>query len=145
MRRKLLRPVVELFSDGEILDVNALHRNGAFLRPMQFPFRRLKTFPDHVEISFPHCNKPPQIILIERTGLHLGGDRPWFVCQCGRRCGKLYVTTINASCRICSGLQFRSQAQTRKARLITKAKNIRARLWEENNNLIRPRIDGIFD
>jgi hypothetical protein len=31
MRRpKLTRPTVELFSDGEILDVNMLHRQGAF-------------------------------------------------------------------------------------------------------------------
>jgi len=28
MRSKLLRPTVELFSDGEILNVNDLHRSG---------------------------------------------------------------------------------------------------------------------
>jgi hypothetical protein len=48
------------------------------------------------------------------------------------------ITSLWARCRICSGLQFRSQAQTRKARLITKAKNICGRLWEENNKLMRP-------
>jgi hypothetical protein len=53
MRRpKLARSTVELFSDGEILDSIELYRHGAFRRPNHFPFRRLKTFPDHIEINF---------------------------------------------------------------------------------------------
>jgi hypothetical protein len=139
MRPKLLRPVVELFNDGEILDVNMLHRNGAFSgSPMWFPFRRLRTYPDHIEINFRDRNRPPLVLLIERTGLHLGGMRPWFVCACGRRCGRLYVTSIDARCRVCSDLQFASQRQRRKARLQTKVENIRARLWIENNKPTRP-------
>jgi len=61
------------------------------------------------------------------------------VCACGRRCGKIYLTSIDARCRVCSDLQFRSQAQTRKARLQTKAERIRNRLWFENNKPVRPR------
>src|SRR5262245_40026763 len=84
MRPKLLRPVVELFSDGEVLDVNMLHRHGAFSTPQVFPLRRLKTYLDRSEIYFRDRARPPQIVLIERTGLHLGGARPWFVCQRNR-------------------------------------------------------------
>jgi hypothetical protein len=139
MRRpKLTRPVVELFSDGEILDVNMLHRNGAFRSPLWYPLRRLKTFPDHIEINFRDRNRPPLVLLIERTGLHLGGTRPWFVCACGRRCGKIYLTSIDARCRVCSDLQFRSQRQRLKAQLQTKAEKIRNRLWFENDKPIRP-------
>src|SRR5262249_1979890 len=88
--------------------------------------------------KWPDRNKPPQIILIERTAVHFGNWRPWFVCPCGRRCGKLYLTSIEARCRICWGLQFTSQRQRRKARLQTKAEKIRNRLWIENNKPGRP-------
>jgi hypothetical protein len=142
MRRKLLRPVVELFNDGEILDVNDLHRRGAFSGPgMWFPFRKLKTktFFDYIEINFRDRNRPPLILPVERTRLHLGGMRPWFICTCGRRCGRLYLTSIDARCRVCSDLQFASQRQRRKARLQTKAENIRSRLWRDGEKIIRPR------
>jgi hypothetical protein len=141
-RHKLTRPVVELFSDGEILDSFALNRLGAFDCPngMAFPFRRLRTYRDHIELRWPNPDEPPQIIPVEYSRLNYGGaGRPWFLCKCGRRCAKLYVNSINVWCRRCGDLQFRSQAQTRKARLVTKAEKIRNRLWIENNNPIRPR------
>jgi hypothetical protein len=142
MRRSLLtRPTVELFSDGEILDVNDLYRRGAFSVPgMWFPFRRLKTFSDHVEINFRDRNRPPQIVLIERTGLHLGGARPWFVCyKCSRRRTKLYVNSIDVACRQCWDLQYASQRQRRKTRLKTRLEKVRGRLWIEGEKIIRPR------
>jgi len=140
MRRKLLRPTVELFSDGKTLDVNDLHRRGAFRQPMHFPFRRIKTFFDRLEKYWPDKNKPPQIILIERTGLHLGGTRPWFVCyKCNRRCAMLYVSSIDVACRKCAGLQFASQRQRRQTRLIVKAEKIRNRLWTAGQKILRPR------
>ena len=129
MRRpKRTHPVVELFSDGEILDSYELYRHGAFRRPMEFPFRRLRTYRDHIELRWRDRNKPPTVVLIEYTPLNYGGERPWFVCPCGYRCARLYVTSIDARCRRCSELQFTSQRQTRKARLQTKAENIRNRL-----------------
>ena len=136
-RHRLTRPTTDLFHEGDTLDVNQLNRTGAFSRPMHYPLRRLKTFPDHIEINF--RDRPPLVLLIERTHLHLGGSRPWFVCACGRRCGRIYLTSIDARCRVCSDLQFRSQAQTRKTRLQTKAERIRNRLWFENNKPVRPR------
>jgi hypothetical protein len=141
MRRpKLTRPTVELFSDGEILDVNMLHRQGAFIRPMHFPFRRMKTFPDRIEIYFRDRNRPPQLGLIERTGLHLGGARPWFVCyKCNRRCAKLYAVGVDHWCRRCGDLGWTSQRQRRKKRLAAKAEKIRNQLWRDGEKTIRPR------
>src|SRR6516162_609105 len=126
---KLTRPTVELFSDGEILDVNMLNRRGAFLQPLHFPLRRLKTFPDHIELRWPNRDKPPQIILVERTRMHFGNTRPWFICyKCNCRCGKLYVNSIDVACRQCADLQYSSQRQRRKVRLKTKLEKIRSRL-----------------
>jgi hypothetical protein len=107
---------------------------------MHFPLRRIKTFPDRMEIYFRDRNRPPQIVLIERTGLHLGGARPWFVCyKCRRRCAKLYAVGVDHWCRRCGELQFTSQRQTPKARLLAKAERVRAALWTEGEKLIRPR------
>jgi hypothetical protein len=73
MRRpKLTRPTVDLFSDGEILDSIALHRHGAFTG-MEFPFRRLRSYRDHVELRFPDRKKPTTAILVEWRPLHFGG------------------------------------------------------------------------
>src|SRR5262249_28000600 len=141
MRRpSVLRPTTDLFHEGNTLDVNDLARRGAFSGPgMWFPFKRVKTFSDRLEIKWPDKNKPPQIILIERTKLYLGGSRPWFVChRCQRRVGKLYDLRIDILCRKCYDLGYVSQRQRRKARLKTKAENIHNQLWIENNKPIRP-------
>jgi hypothetical protein len=141
MRRlKPTRPTVELFSDGEILDVNMLNRRHAFSAPLHFPLRRLKTYRDHIELRWPNLDKAPQIILIERTRMHFGNTRPWLICyKCNRRCAKLYVSSIDVACRKCADLQYASQRQRRKARLKTKLENIRNRLWIEDGKIIRPR------
>lgn len=139
-RPKLIRPTVELFSDGQILDVNDLHRRGAFDRAMHFPFRRLKTFPDHIELRWPNLDKPAQVILVERTRMHLGNTRPWLVCyKCARRCAILYINSIDVACRKCADLQFASQRQRRKTRLKAKAEKIRNRLWRDGEKITRPR------
>jgi hypothetical protein len=134
------RPTTDLFErNGSVIDVNDLHRRGAFRVPMWFPFKRITTFCDRLQIKWPDKNKPPQIILIERTHVHFGGTRPWFVCTCGRRCGKLYVTSIDARCRICSGLQYLAQRQFWTTRLKAKAEKIRARLdTDKLGKLSRP-------
>jgi len=141
MRRpNVLRPVVELFSDGEILDVNMLNRHCAFSAPQYFPLRRLKTYRDRVEINFRDRNRPPQIILIERTRMHFGNTRPWLTCyKCSRRCAKLYVSSIDVACRQCAEMQYRSQRQRRRARLKTRLEKVRSQLWIEDGKIIRPR------
>jgi hypothetical protein len=139
MRRlKRTHPVVELFSDGEILDSYELYRHGAFRRPMEFPFRRLRTYRDHIELRWRNRDKPPQVILLERTQC-LDAERTWFLCyKCGRRCAKLYINSIDVACRKCAGLQYASQRQRRNTRLRTKANKIRWQLWTEGEKIIRP-------
>jgi hypothetical protein len=108
---------------------------------MWFPFKRLRTYPDRLEIYFRDRNRPPQTVLIERIGLYLGGQRPWFLCyKCHRRCAKLYPVGVDHWCRRCGDLQFTSQRQRLKKRLATKAEKIRDRLWFENGKPIRPRL-----
>jgi hypothetical protein len=142
MRPKLLRPTVELFISPPPLSSVELYRAGAFGRqPMIFPFKapRLRAYSDRIEIYFRDRNRPPQTVWLEWRPLHLGGAFPYFICyQCRRRCILLYPVGVDHWCRRCGQLQFRSQAQTRKARLKTKAENIRARLWTESGKLIRP-------
>lgn len=129
-RRRPLRPVTADYS--HIIDVNELNRLGAFKRPSSFPFRRLRTYRDRIEFYWPsNPRKPPQINAIVWTGLSLGGARPWFVCyRCHRRCGKLYVTSIDALCRKCADLWFVSQRQRRRERLKAKAHRIRVSLGD---------------
>ena len=134
------RPTIELFSDGEILDVNMLNRRHAFSTPLDFPLRRLRTYQDHIQLRWPNRDKPAQIILIERTRMHFGNSPPWFICyKCNRRCAKLYVNSIDIACRKCADLQFASQRQRHKTRLKTKIEKIRGRLWIEGEKIIRPR------
>jgi hypothetical protein len=140
-RSKFPHPCVELFSDGQMIDVNMLNRRGAFSGPgMWFPFRRLKTYPDRIEINFRDRTRPPQIILVERTRMHFGNTRPWLVCyKCSRRCAILYGSTIDVACQKCAGLQWACQRQRRKTRLQAKAEKIRNRLWRDGEKIIRPR------
>jgi hypothetical protein len=142
MRRpKLTRPTTDLFHDGITLDVNDLDRRHAFSgQGMWFPFRRLKTFPDHVEINFRDRSRSPLVLLIERTNMHFGGSRPWFVCACGRRCGKLYVDSLGARCRLCAGLQYLAQRQFWTTRLKARAEKICSRLdTDKTGKPSRPR------
>jgi hypothetical protein len=135
----VLRPVVELFRDGEILDSISLYRHGAFNRPTEFPFRRLRTYRDRVELRWPNREKPPQVILFEWRPLYFGGAFPYFLCyKCEQRARRLYLSSIDVACRKCSDLQFKSQRHRRRARLRAKAEKIRNRLWTENGNPAKP-------
>jgi hypothetical protein len=104
-RPKLTRPSTDLFHDGDTLDAYQLNRVGAFNGPMVFPFRKLRTDRDHIEQHFPV--RLPQVIVIERTRAGIDAARPWFLCyRCARRCGRLYVNSIDILCRKCADLQW---------------------------------------
>ena len=81
MRRpKFTRPTTDLFHEGDTLDAYQLNRAGAFSQPLHFPFRRLKTFPDHIEISLTNKSKPPLVLLVERARLiSAAQNRGWCV------------------------------------------------------------------
>lgn len=43
------------------------------------------------------------------TKCHLGGERFWFTCKCGKRVGVLYVSGDEFRCRKCLNLTYHSQ------------------------------------
>lgn len=63
--------------------------------------------------EFASCGKlhmvDGQIIRLTTTRPHFGGERFWFVCGCGRRAGRLYLTgEMVFRCRVCCDLTYQS-------------------------------------
>ena len=96
-----------------------------------------KVFESHISLDFKvrerdHENWVPvtQTIRFDRTHLHFGGQRHWFLCpKCQRRCRILFGGT-RFYCRKCCGLKFQSQAENAAQRAITRAHAIRRRLGD---------------
>jgi hypothetical protein len=119
------------------IDVNELNRLGAFARPMEYPFMGLRT--SRYRIEYQHSkNLLPQHFLIQWTYCHFGGLRPWFICVCGKRVGKLYYGAAFLGCRHCAKAIYESQRKGPRGRLHLKAKRIRARFGDYG----RPGIDA---
>jgi hypothetical protein len=81
-----------------------------------------------------------QRVPITWTACHLGGRRPWFVCdlqtngqQCGRRVAVIYSVGGLFACRACHGLPYVSQREPLRHRGLAKARKIRARLGGSAN------------
>ena len=92
------------------IDVNELSRLGAFEHPMEFPFMGLQTSRHVIEYrgtKWP-VDRPPQQIPIQWTRCTFGGERPWFVCPCGERVGKLYRGNAWLGCRHCAEATYES-------------------------------------
>jgi hypothetical protein len=123
------------------IDVNELHRLGAFTEvTLWFPFMRIRT--NRWVVEYFHArspaDRPPQRIPIQWTNCTFGGARPWLMCLCGRRVGKLYYGNGFLGCRPCGELIYESQRASRKRRLYLKARRIRCRLGDDG----RPGIDA---
>lgn len=132
------RDIVERCGD---IDVNVLARQGAFVKPMRFPFLGLETqryLVRYRPLKAPR-DRPPQSIPIVWTRCHFGGLRPWFRCLCGARVGKLYPAGWLYLCRKCCDLGYQSQNMGRKRRIFTKAARLRRLLGDEG----RPGIDPL--
>ncbi len=58
----------------------------------------------------PFVDGSGQRIRLARTRPEWGGQRFWFVCECKRKCGKLYLPPGQSifRCRICYNLAYRS-------------------------------------
>jgi hypothetical protein len=76
-----------------------------------------------------------QRVPIVWTECHLGGERPWFLCEgfsagrrCGRRAAVLYEAGGVFACRHCCRLAYTSQRETPLYRSMRRARKIRARL-----------------
>ena len=83
-------------------------------------------------------NEPVRVTIpITWTGCYLGGARPWFKCDCGRRVGTLFELHQFYVCRTCRGLIYEAQRLSGKRRERTSfpAFRIRERLGGRPNLL----------
>ena len=93
-----------------------------------------------------------QIVPLDWTDCHFGGQRPWFTCAarsngvgCGRRVAKLYVAGGVFACRHCYRLHYTSQSENHMNRQLRKAQKIRTRLGGSGSLLdpLPPRPKGM--
>jgi|GEM_PF-5437173 hypothetical protein len=73
-----------------------------------------KVTPDQAIISFDltsNGEKKPVILYIPFTwtACNYGGRRTWFLCQCGRRVGKIFLDGEQYGCRHCLRLTYQSR------------------------------------
>jgi len=79
-----------------------------------------------------------QVITLDWTPCHYGGERPWFRCAgCRRRVAVLCSAGKWFLCRHCYELPYGSQQETEEARLLRKVRTLRARLGA-SMNLLEP-------
>ncbi|PBB77888.1 hypothetical protein CK218_27685 [Mesorhizobium sp. WSM3879] len=74
-----------------------------------------------------------EVIALDSTEQHFGGERHWFICPCcGRRCATLYAGE-QFRCRLCLDLSYRSQSEDPRTRCLSKARKLRQRLGGSAN------------
>jgi hypothetical protein len=114
------------------INIRDLAKHGAFLRPMRFPFQGIETARDHVRIFSPRDRKrPPQIIAVQWRQMTFGW-KPFFICsRCNKRRVYLYFDTLQAYCRVCADLWYRSQQVRIRTRLLHRSHRIRVSLGDE--------------
>ncbi len=88
------------------IDVNELHRSGTLNAEV------LKA--GNINLTWTKCN--------------YGGSRPWFICPCGNRVGKLYLSYHGFRCRHCYNLCYSSQVVDRHTRALLMLRKIRRKL-----------------
>jgi hypothetical protein len=113
------------------IDVNALHRKGCFADSRrEFPITWsidgrttdvviASSDRWNMELKYhsDNRNEPVRVTIpITWTECHLGGSRPWFKCNCGRRVGTLFEFHQFYVCRTCHGLNYEAQQFSRKRR-----------------------------
>ena len=76
-------------------------------------------------------------ISIDRTPIHLGGYRSWFLCPgCNRRIGSLYLSK-HFRCRHCHDLRYASQRETPSFRAISRVQKVRKKLTGDGSLMKR--------
>jgi hypothetical protein len=109
------------------LNINELYRGGAFKPGINaFPaiglrhpeLQYLRAGQSGIELTY-RCGIV-QVIAIAWSGCRIRGYQPFFLCQCGKRVGRLYFTGLGVACRACAGLRYACQQKngTYRANLI---------------------------
>ena len=76
-----------------------------------------------------------QVIALENTPCHFGGERTWFVCpRCRQRVGILYPVYGGFFCRRCNGLAYKSNNAGKLDRLINKKHKLGEKIFEGYEN-----------
>lgn len=72
-------------------------------------------------------------VALDKTAVHLGGHRPWFLCPgCDRRIAVLYCGK-RFRCRHCLDLRYVSQREGKRHRAISRIQGIRMKLGGTGN------------
>jgi hypothetical protein len=138
----------------QVLSINELHRAKAFRGNwVSFPnfgmlltaISQLRACRHQVEIYVATGNgMQRQAIPITWTHCrigHRGGWRPWFMCKCRRRAGKLYNAGTVFTCRKCCNLVYECQLKSAKGRLKRIASKIRLQLrWFERRSAVKDKL-----
>jgi hypothetical protein len=88
-------------------------------------------YDDKIVLQYTYQKKEnvEQPIRFAWTRCNFGGKRIWFVCPyCGRRCAVIYSCGKYFACRICGNVAYRTQNETHRERLFTKAEKLREKI-----------------
>lgn len=76
-----------------------------------------------------------EVVPLEYTSCHYGGNRPWFRCpSCTRRCAILYQGGLRFRCRVCCKLTYRSTRLDAMDRAHHRLHHLRVRLGADAHN-----------
>jgi hypothetical protein len=82
---------------------------------LQYTYQKKENVEQPIRFAWTRCN--------------FGGKRIWFVCPyCGRRCAVIYSCGKYFACRICGNVAYRTQNETHRERLFTKAEKLREKI-----------------
>ena len=79
-------------------------------------------FIDGIELWYPHRNSEGHLVFNQNIQLsssvcNLGGKRYWFICECGKRVGLLFLSGDYFACRHCYNLTYQSRNDNRGSRV----------------------------
>ena len=121
------------------VDINELSKNGALGgREHTFPYvsltysflSKLRTYRYRVDMRI-RGQEMWRRFRIEWTQCTFGGQRPWFICNCGRRVAKIYCGGLFLGCRHCYEGRYTTQKLGPSSRKFRRACQIRLLLGGE--------------
>ena len=132
MRHRKVHPITD--DMRRIIDIRALTKVGAFIRPMRFPFQHLDVpARDHIRVFRvgDKSRQSPQIVAVTWRRMTFG-LKPYFVCpRCNARRVFLYHDSLFCYCRTCADLWYWCQRKHRRTRLLHRSHKLRVSLGDQ--------------